>query len=56
MFGNGEIDSHYGLDMNQRMFMAAVGNVLNNRFAWIEFFWLAALGSAMGFLKDNQSK
>ena len=35
MFGNGEIDSEYGRDLNKRQLMI-IGNMLNNRVSGVE--------------------
>ena len=56
MLGYGEIDSQDGFDVNQRMLVAAIRNMFNNRLAGIELFRLAAFRGSMGFLKDYQSK
>src|SRR5262249_51324621 len=37
MFGDGKINAEYRGQLDQRMLMAAVGDVLNDRFARIEF-------------------
>ena len=37
MFGDGKINAKYGGQLDQRMLMAAVGDVLNDRLARIEF-------------------